>query len=152
MLDKKLKPVLAQKEDFVSECGSRFRPVYTPKLCEDGIIELIQTGVEDLQEIINADRDSCDMNLIIKRFTAGDMSALQRGNPVFMDLLGAPKTLAEAYELTTRAEKAFEGLPSEIRNRFDQNFYKFLSAAGTPEWIEMLKPEAEEKPQGGSEE
>ena len=152
MIEKKCKPVESKKEEFTSECGSRFRPVYTPKLCDDGIIELIQTGVEDLQEIINADRDSCDMNLIIKRFAAGDMSALQRGNPVFMDLLGAPKTLAESYELTSRAEKAFEGLPADIRAKFDQNFYKFLSAAGTPEWVEMLKPAAAEKEEGGSKE
>lgn len=126
-------------EKFVSDPGDRYRPVYTAEIADDGTIDLIQTGVEDLQEIYNSQRDSCDVSLIAERYLAGDESALQRGNPVFLDLLGVPKTLMEAYQLQYRAEQAFNGLPVEIRERFNQSFSQFLAGAGTPEWFDALK-------------
>lgn len=67
------------------------------------------------------------------------MTALQRGNPVFMDLLGAPKSLAEAFALTYRAEAAFDLLPASIREKFGSDFSRFLSSAGSDEWFEALK-------------
>lgn len=130
---------LPSEEKFVSNPGSRYREVYTPEILDDGTIELVQTGVEDLQEIYNSQRDSCDVSLIAQQYLAGDETALQRGNPVFLDLLGAPKTLMEAYQLQFRAEQAFNRLPVEIREKFNQSFPEFLSKAGTPEWFENLK-------------
>lgn len=127
------------KEQFVSNPGDRFRPIYTPDIDDAGNITLVQTGVEDLQEIYNSQRDSCDVSVLASRFLAGDESALQRGNPVFLDLLGVPNSLMEAYQLQFRAEQAFNNLPVEIRERFHQNFGEFLAGAGTPEWFDALK-------------
>lgn len=133
------KDVYCQDEKFVSEPGDRYRPIYTSQIMDDGTIELIQTGVEDLQEIYNSQRDTCDVSLLAERFLAGDESALHRSNPVFLDLLGMPKTLMEAYQLQQRAEAAFDTLPAEVRERFGQDFGRFLAGAGTPEWFEALK-------------
>lgn len=106
---------------------------------DDGSIELVQTGVEDLQEIYNSQRDTCEVSVLVERFLAGDESALQRANPMFLDLLGAPQSLMEAYQIQHRAEQAFASLPVEIREKFDQDFGKFLAGAGSPEWYEALK-------------
>ena len=133
------KDVYCQKEKFVSEPGDRYRPIYTSQIMDDGTIELVQTGVEDLQEIYNSQRDTCDVSLLAERFLAGDESALHRGNPVFLDLLGMPKSLMEAYQLQQRASDAFESLPVEIREKFGQDFGRFLATAGSPEWFEALK-------------
>lgn len=133
------KEIYCQKEKFVSEPGDRYRPLYTSQILDDGTIELVQTGVEDLQEIYNSQRDSCDVSILAERFLAGDESALHRGNPVFLDLLGMPKTLMEAYQIQQRAEEAFGTLPVEIRERFGQDFGRFLACAGTPEWFDALK-------------
>lgn len=133
------KEVYCKEEKFVSEPGDRYRPIFTSQIMDDGTIELVQTGVEDLQEIYNSQRDTCDVSLLAERFLAGDESALHRANPAFLDLLGMPKTLMEAYQLQDRASKAFDTLPAEIRQKFDQNFGKFLATAGTPEWFEALK-------------
>lgn len=130
-----------KKPEFFSCPGDRFRPVYTPDIQKDGGIELVQTGVEDLQEYINSFKDSCDVSVAVERFMAGDETALCRGNPAFMDLLGAPKTLAEAYAINFRAEAAFANLPAKIREQFGNNFYSFLSSAGTDEWFAILKAE-----------
>ena len=133
------KDVYCQKEKFVSEPGDRYRPIYTSQIMDDGTIELVQTGVEDLQEIYNSQRDTCDVSILAERFLAGDESALHRGNPVFLDLLGMPKSLMEAYQLQQRASDAFESLPVEIREKFGQDFGRFLATAGSPEWFEALK-------------
>lgn len=135
-IDPKMFPV---EEKFVSDPGSRYRPVYTSEIMDDGTIELVQTGVEDLQEIYNSQRDSCEVSTLVQRFLAGDETALQRGNPVFLDLLGAPKSLMEAYQIQHRAEQAFASLPVDVREKFDQDFGKFLAGAGTPEWYDALK-------------
>lgn len=127
------------KDKFLSPAGDRYRPVYTPEIADDGQIELVQTGVEDLQQYIDSFKDSCDISVMVQRFLAGDETALRNGNPVFMDLLGAPKTLAEAYAMNFRAEKAFENLPADIKNKFDNNFYRFLSEAGSDSWFDALK-------------
>lgn len=127
------------KEKFLSPAGDRYRPVYTPEIAADGQIELVQTGVEDLQQYIDSFKDSCDISVMVQRFLAGDETALRNGNPVFMDLLGAPKNLAEAYALNFRAQKAFENLPADIKNKFDNNFYRFLSEAGSDSWFNALK-------------
>lgn len=133
------KEIYSVEEKFVSNPGDRYRAIYTPDIDDAGLINLVQTGVEDLQEIYNSQRDSCDVSLLAARFLAGDESALQRGNPVFLDLLGAPNTLMEAYQLQFRAEQAFNGLPVEIRERFNHSFSEFLAGAGSPEWFDALK-------------
>lgn len=138
--------VIEKVPKFVSNPGERYRPVYTPEIKSDGQFELVQTGVEDLQQYIDSFKDSCDVSLMVQRFLAGDETALRNGNPVFMDLVGAPKSLAEAYALNFRAEAAFENLPAEIKNQFGNNFYQFLSAVGTEQWYKALKqPEPEVK-------
>lgn len=133
------KDMFPVKEKFVCNPGDRYRPVYTSEIADDGTINLVQTGVEDLQEIYNSQRDECDVAILAQRFLAGDESALSRGNPVFLDLLGAPATLMDAYQLQYRAEQAFNSLPAEIRNKFDQSFSKFIADAGKPEWFAALK-------------
>lgn len=136
------------EEVFVSCPGDRYRPVYTPEIRKDGQLDLVQTGVEDLQQYIDSFKDSCDISVMVQRYLAGDETALRNGNPVFMDLLGAPKTLAEAYALNFRAEKAFENLPADIKNKFENNYYKFLNEAGSDAWYEALKqpvPEVKEE-------
>lgn len=127
------------KEKFVSCPGEQFRPVYTPEIGKDGIISLVQTGVEDIQQYIDSFKDSCDISVMVQKFLAGDEAALTRGNPVFMDLLGAPKTLAEAYALNFRAEAAFNNLPSSIKEQFGNSFYRFLEDAGSDQWFSILK-------------
>lgn len=133
------KDILCVDEKFVSDPGERFRPIYTSQIMDDGTIELVQTGVEDLQEIYNSQRDNCDVSILAERFLAGDESALHRGNPVFLDLLGMPKTLMEAYQIQQRASDAFANLPVEVREKFGQDFGRFLATAGTPEWFDVLK-------------
>lgn len=86
-------------QKFISCPGDRYRPVYTPEVMDDGQIDLVQTGVEDLQQYIDSFKDSCDISLMVQRYIAGDETALRNGNPVFMDLLGAPKTLLKPISL-----------------------------------------------------
>lgn len=133
------KDVYCAKEKFISDPGDRYRPIFTSQVMDDGTIELVQTGVEDLQEIYNSQRETCDVSILAERYLAGDESALHRGNPVFLDLLGMPKTLMEAYQLQKRAEDAFYSLPVEVRDKFGQDFGKFLAGAGSPEWFDALK-------------
>lgn len=134
------------ESEIFTEPGSRYRDVYTPDISKDGVIQLVVTGKEDLVEYMNSFRDSTDPEILIERFMNGDASAITGGNPMFLDLLGAPKTLAEAYALNMRAEKAFENLPVSVRNQFGNSFYRFLEGAGSDAWFEALKLNIESDP------
>lgn len=138
MIKVRTKSTILEKVPYASDPGSPIREVYTPQIGKDGQITLVCTGKEDIQKMINADRDCCDINSVVARFTAGDASALVQGNPVFLDVTGMPKTLAEAYALNFRAEHAFENLPAEVKARFENNFYLFLQSAGSDEWFDKL--------------
>lgn len=114
--------------------------MYTPDLGKDGQVKLVVTGKEDLQGLYNSYRDSCEPSVIIQRFLdTGDQSLITRSNPVFLDLLGTPKSLAEAYALNFRAEAAFAGLPAEVRDHFGNNYYNFLEQAGSEDWFSKLQ-------------
>lgn len=119
--------------------GERFQKVYTPEVSKDGIVKLTVTDRTDLKEYYNSFREDCDPNVLIARYAAGDETALQRGRPVFMDCVGAPSSLAEAYALNIKAADAFEKLPPEVKEAFGNNFYRFLSEAGTEDWFNILK-------------
>lgn len=119
--------------------GERFRNVYTPKIEKDGTVKLTVSGKEDLKELYNSYRDEYDPNVLIARYQAGDLTALQRGNPVFMDCLSMPKSLAEAYELNFRAERCFENLPAEIKEKFGNSYFQFISDAGSDSWFDALQ-------------
>lgn len=149
MVNVRTKGKILEKVPYASDPGSPVREVYTPQIDSDGQITLVCTGKEDIQKLINADRECCDINSVVARFTAGDVSALVQGNPVFLDVTGMPKTLAEAYALNFRAEHAFENLPADVRAKFENNFYLFLQSAGSDEWFSKLGSIVEKSPASG---
>lgn len=115
--------------------GTREKILYTPRFNDDGGFELIEAGKENLYEYIQSHKDSVDINLILKRFARGDVSALQRRQAMFGDFSEAPSSLAEAMNSMIIAENYFNALPLETRAKFDHNFHKFLSSIDSPDFV-----------------
>lgn len=122
--------------DF-SRSGSQYKPVYTPHITDSGIVELEQTGFEDTVEYMNSFKDQLDPNSIVKRMTLGEYIP-PVGPGVFMDVVGAPSSLAEAMQVLARTEAQFNALPVEIKQKFDNSFYKFISEAGSESWLKAF--------------
>lgn len=106
--------------------GNPIKTLYAAKVDQNGSVTLIEAGKENLYDYIQSHKDSCDINVIMKRFARGDVTALQQRQSFFGDFLNAPSSYAEALNSMIVAENYFESLPLDERSKYDHNFHKFL--------------------------
>lgn len=93
-------------ERVATESGSGLRQLYIPCF-EDGCFSVEESGVFDLQEQINANASSCDINVLVARYNAGDITALSRRQGIFGDFTSAPDSYRQALEIVNGFESAF---------------------------------------------
>ena len=130
-----------------SNGGSRFRQIREP-LVKDGKISVEVVGKEDLQDYINSFADSVDVDLIVARAVNGDPDALNQRQAMYGDFTQFPKTYAEMLDKMIQGQTLFESLPLDVRNRFDNNVYTFLSQMDEPDWLEkagFVQPKVNEE-------
>lgn len=99
---------------------------------DDYIIEkVVVESFKPIQEVIDADKDTVGVYNIIKQvLRTGDESLLpiDKGDGRLVDLTGAPESLMELKQMGVDAEKAFNGLPQELRGEMDmQSFVNSMS-------------------------
>ena len=96
-------------ERVASESGSGLRQLYIPCFL-DGCFTIEESGVFDLQEQINANASSCDINVLVARYNAGDLTALSRRQGMFGDFTSAPDSYRQALEIVNGFESAFSDM------------------------------------------
>lgn len=124
--------------EFMTHIGDTFHILREGRLNPDGTISLRESGRENIKDKINSYKSQTDMALIIAKLQAGDSSVLNTKPPMYADFTQFPKTYAEAYELVTRSEKAFESLPVDVKQSFDNDRGKWFATIGSPEWLEKM--------------
>lgn len=74
-------------------------------------------------------KDECDLNVMVRRF--GGIPPAEFGAPVgrYGDFSSAPDFF-EAQQLLLKAQAQFDGLPSAVRRRFDNDPAKLLAFVG----------------------
>lgn len=123
---------------FVSNPGSRFRDKYHGEVREDGSIELVFDGQEDVVKRIQADAIGADIPSIVARATAGDPTAFRHDSGFYGDVVGMPKTYAEILNTVNDGKAKFESLPVDVREKFDFSFEKWFATLGQKEWFESM--------------
>lgn len=121
-----------------SNHGDPKHVLYANEVLDDGSIHLVPSGVEDTDEIIESHRQSTDMNIILAKIANGDVSVLEKRNPMYGDFTEMPKTYAEALQMQIDSERMYNELPAEVKSKFDNDKNKFFAAAGTEEWFDKL--------------
>lgn len=132
--------IAAMRGPYYSCAGSPIHVLYSPKLMDDGTIQLIECGTENTDEIIQSYYESTTLESILTRFANGDLSALNRYQPIFTDVSNAPKNLAEVMQLMINAEKAFNALPADIKHQFDNNYRNWILTSQDKEWFDKMAP------------
>lgn len=118
--------------DYKSESGSQYLQEYEYKLNKTGHKMLVKKDSQiDVYSRIQADRDSCDINILMQRFALGDTEALNINKGFFLDTRDMPKTYAEVFERGLEAEQFFEGLPTDLKEMFDNSHTVFFSEMGS---------------------
>ena len=105
----------AKRGRMNSDPGSPIHVVLQPELQKDGTLKLVPVGKENTDEIIASYYESTTLEVILSKFMNGDMSSLNRYQPLYMDVTEMPKTLAEAQQKIINAEYAFNALPAEVK-------------------------------------
>lgn len=127
--------------------GERYKKKYRPQYDEKGHWELVPDGEENIYLLIQADKMSTDINVIMARYTSGETDVLSRIQGVYGDFTNMPKNYAEMLNNVIAGENLFRGLAPEIKEKFNNNFAEFMAAAGSDEWfskIGAVRPEMKE--------
>lgn len=111
-----------------SNPGSRFRKSYIGKRDANGKLDLHCTGRVDQYAIIQADKESTDINVILSRFAEGDSTALSRMQGIYGDFTGLPDSYIGMINLIEEGKLAFDALPPQMKQVFDNDFVKMLAS------------------------
>lgn len=130
---------VSDPNSFITNAGSPIRDIYSSKVMKDGTIQLLKSGEENIQEFIDSFRESTDMSYILHNLSLGNTSVLTNKQMIFGDFTEAPSNLAEAQQILIDGENAFNQLPLDVRQKFDNNFRKWLFTTGSDEWTNIMK-------------
>lgn len=110
-----------------SNPGSRYRNSYIGKRDANGNLDLHCTGRVDQYAMIQADKESTDINVILSRFAEGDSTALSRMQAIYADFTGLPDSYVGMINMIEDGKRAFDELPAAMKQVFDNDFVKMLS-------------------------
>jgi hypothetical protein len=125
---------------FACDPGSPIKIQYSAKVLPDGKIQLKESGKINLQDFINSFRDTCDINVIIRRLKNGDMSAMEafKASPFYGDTTQFPKTYSEFLQVYINAQNEFVNLPIDVKQKFNNDVNQFIAEIGKMEWFDKL--------------
>lgn len=128
------------KHDRVyANAGSRERVLYKPVVNEDGVLDLVADGVENIYDYIQSHKESCDVNCLLRRFAAGETDVLSRVQGVYMDVTQMPRTYAELLQTVIDGERYFDTLPVDVRAKFNHSFREWMAAMDNmPAWLSAM--------------
>lgn len=122
----------------ISNPGCRFHTLYSGHYDENGTVVLDEKGREDIYEYIQSFKDSCDINVLLKRYQNGEIDVLARVQGTYGDFTDMPKTYAELLNKLSDGKTLFDSLPLETRAKFGHNFSEFMASIGSAEWFDKL--------------
>lgn len=130
---------LEKCNEFSTPEGSPYEDIYSVKVLKDGTCVLEVTGKKNVQDEINAWKEHTDMSYILRAMATGQY--MPRDNIMYGDFTQTPETLSDALQTIINAEKAFYELPLEMRNKFDNDWKKWMVMANseTEKFMDMME-------------
>lgn len=125
------------------ESGSREKLVYSPRYDDNGVLDLVVTGKEDIYTFIQSHKESTDIHVLLDRFANGETDVLQRMQGFYGDVTSMPKTYAEVLNAVIVGEETFARLPVEVKQRFDNSFAVWLSSMDSPDFAQRMGVQAQ---------
>lgn len=122
----------------VTNPGSPIHIIFAPVVDKNGNIDLVESGKENTDVMIQSYADSCDISIILANAANGDLSGLNKVKGMYGDFTKCPKTYAEFLQLQIDANGMFDKLPPDVKKNFDNDPNKFLISAGTEEWMNKI--------------
>lgn len=107
---------------------------------KDGRRVLERTKEVAIYDLIQASREECEIENIIRRAVEGDYNALNAVNGVFADITNCPSSIAEAQQYIINAKEEFDKLPKEIKAKFEYNPEIYVAEMGgnVNSWLDKM--------------
>lgn len=116
-------------------CHGRIeKPTYTAN--EDGLP--VESGTVNIYDEIQSHRQSVELSTLLQRYAQGDVTALNKIQGVYADVVDMPSTYSELFERVRDAENSFNALPDDVRALFDNSPVSFWQSIGTPEFASKI--------------
>lgn len=122
----------------LSPTGEKVQIEHTPHMGLDGRRKLLKDNPKPIYEMIQASREQTEIDRIVKRALQGDESVLNAVQGQYLDITGAPSSLAHAQQIIINAKQQFNELDTETKKKFDNNVEIFIAQAGTKEWCDKM--------------
>lgn len=107
--------------------GSELQPVYERRVQEDGTLELVAVGTENIQHKIQEGVVGLTPYEILDRYArCPDPEILNQMEKSYADFTAAPRSLAELEQFRIDARNAFFSLPANVRQLYNNNFNTFM--------------------------
>lgn len=123
---------------FVSNPGSKIVADYGLVTSEDGTTSVGVVGEKNLDAIIQSNKATGNVALLVAKYNAGDEEALNRVRGVYGDFRNMPTTYAEMVSRLNECRAVFESLPVDIKEQFDNNPDVFWSEYGTERFNNII--------------
>ncbi len=123
---------------FVSNPGSKIVADYGLVTAEDGSTSVGVVGEKNLDAIIQSNKDTGNVALLVAKYKAGDTEALNRVRGVYGDFRDMPTTYADMVSRLNECRALFEALPVDIKEQFDNNSDVFWSEYGTERFNNII--------------
>lgn len=125
---------------FHTSIGNPVVETYTGRYDKNGDLQLVKTGTENLYDKIQAEAAACDMDNILRRFANGDISVLSQSQGVYADVAGAPMHFTDALNMVRSVEDAFNKMPAEEREKYDNDWVKYGASIVNPAVESVVEP------------
>lgn len=122
------------EDNISSPTGEKIALEHREEIGLNGKRVLIRDRKVNIYDKIQASRESCEIQTILRRAAEGDMSVLNIVNGQYLDITGAPTSLAQAQQFVIRAKSEFDQLPKEMKNLFNNNAEEYVAEYGTEAW------------------
>lgn len=130
----KFRTTYSDTSKFISEPGSPTLDQYDYDIDKKGVKRLVKIDKKkDVYSAIQADYDSTDINLLMKRFALGDLSAIDVRSGFYADVSKMPTNMAELFDKAEECKNFFNSLPAEFKSLFNNSYTEFFSQLNSDE-------------------
>lgn len=126
----KFRTQYTQMKTVFSNPGKRMKVVYELKVNDRGKRNIEKVGESDIQQAIDAEFPSVDLNMVLKRLENGDSDALEKVQGFYADVAALPVDMRSIMEMNEQASKIFNQMPDTYKKLYQNDYLQFLYDPG----------------------
>ncbi len=118
---------VSDPNSFVTDPGSPIHVTHEARF-NGRTLELVETGRENIQDLIESFAPYTDLNYMLHRLSLGDTSVLSNRQALYGDFSSMPTNPVDAINLVHSAEDAFGRLSVDDKAKYNNDYRVWLAS------------------------